>query len=38
MFGNPSNSGERIDFAFGLMAGDYWELRVVEQGGAFGSR
>ncbi|MEK6323659.1 MAG: serine hydrolase [Acidobacteriota bacterium] len=29
------NGGEKIDYAFGLMAGEYRGLRVVEHGGAF---
>lgn len=29
------NSGEKIDYAFGLVIGDYRGLRIVEHGGAF---
>lgn len=29
------NSGDKIDYAFGLVAGEYRGLRVIEHGGAF---
>lgn len=29
------NSGEKIDYAFGLVAGEYRGLRIIEHGGAF---